>query len=39
MTRTQRIAYEGAMYHVTAGGNERWAIFRDDADRELTDKL
>ena len=39
MTRTQRIAYEGAVYHVTTRGNERRAIFRDDADRELTEKL
>ncbi len=34
MARAQRIEYEGAMYHVTARGNDRRAIFRDDADRE-----
>lgn len=34
MARLQRIEYEGAVYHVTARGNERRAIFRDDADRE-----
>ena len=27
-------SYEGAVYHVTARGNERREIFRDDADRE-----
>ncbi len=34
MARPERIEYEGAVYHVTARGNERWAIFHDDADRE-----
>ncbi|HSV99627.1 MAG TPA: transposase [Sedimentisphaerales bacterium] len=34
MARAQRIEYEGAVYHVTARGNERRAIFHDDADRE-----
>lgn len=34
MARPQRIEYEGAVYHVTARGNERRAIFHDDADRE-----
>jgi putative transposase len=34
MARPQRIEYEGAVYHVTARGNERRAIFTDDADRE-----
>jgi putative transposase len=34
MPRPQRIEYEGAVYHVTARGNERRAIFADDADRE-----
>jgi REP element-mobilizing transposase RayT len=34
MARPQRIEYEGALYHVTARGNERRAIFLDDADRE-----
>ena len=34
MTRPQRIGHEGAVYHVTARGNERRAIFRTDEDRE-----
>jgi putative transposase len=34
MARAQRIEYEGALYHVTARGNDRRAIFQDDADRE-----
>lgn len=34
MARAQRIEYAGAVYHVTARGNERRDIFRDDADRE-----
>lgn len=34
MARSQRIEYEGAVYHVTARGNERRAIFLDDRDRE-----
>jgi len=34
MARAQRIEYEGALYHVTARGNEQRAIFLDDADRE-----
>ena len=34
MARPQRIEYEGAVYHVTARGNERRAIFRDDANHE-----
>jgi len=33
MTRPIRIEYAGAWYHVTCRGNERRAIFRDDADR------
>jgi putative transposase len=33
MARPQRIEYEGAVYHVTTRGNERRAIFLDDADR------
>ena len=33
MARPQRIEYEGALYHVTARGNERRAIFLDDGDR------
>ncbi len=35
MARPIRIEYEDAVYHVTARGNERRAIFRDDSDREL----
>ncbi len=34
MARPRRIEYEGAVYHVTARGNERRAIFAADADRE-----
>ena len=34
MARLQRIEYEGAVYHVTARGNERRALFGDDGDRE-----
>lgn len=34
MARPLRIEYEGALYHVAVRGNERQAIFRDDADRE-----
>jgi putative transposase len=34
MPRPRRIEYEGAVYHVTARGNERRTIFEDDADRE-----
>lgn len=33
MARPQRIEYAGAVYHGTARGNERRAIFLDDADR------
>jgi putative transposase len=33
MARPQRIEYEGAVYHVTARGNERRPIFLDDDDR------
>jgi putative transposase len=33
MARPQRIVYEGAVYHVTARGNERRTIFQDAADR------
>ena len=35
MARPLRIEYDGALYHVTSRGNERKAIFRDDADRQL----
>lgn len=34
MARPQRIEYEGAVYRVTARGNERRALFGDDGDRE-----
>jgi REP element-mobilizing transposase RayT len=34
MARPLRVLYPGALYHVTARGNERKAIFRTDADRE-----
>ena len=33
MARPLRIEYPGGWYHVTARGNERRAIFRDDRDR------
>ena len=32
MARPIRIEYAGAVYHVTARGNERKAVFRDDQD-------
>ena len=35
MARPIRVEYEDAVYHVTARGNERRAIFRGDPDREL----
>lgn len=34
MSRPLRVEYSGALHHVTARGNERRAIFRDDVDRE-----
>ncbi len=34
MARPVRVEFSGAVYHVTARGNERRAIFRDDKDRE-----
>lgn len=34
MARRPRIEVPGGLYHVLARGNERKAIFRDDADRE-----
>jgi putative transposase len=34
MARPLRIEYSGALYHVTARGNARQAIFLDDADRQ-----
>ena len=33
MTRPLRLEFPGALYHVTARGNRRNAIYRDDADR------
>jgi REP element-mobilizing transposase RayT len=33
MARPLRVEFAGALYHVTARGNERRAIFRDDDDR------
>ena len=33
MARKPRVQFEGAYYHVTARGNQRQAIFRDDRDR------
>jgi REP element-mobilizing transposase RayT len=33
MTRPLRLAFAGGLYHVTARGNERKAIVRDDTDR------
>ncbi len=33
MARPLRIQYPGAVYHVTARGNERKSIVRDDQDR------
>ena len=32
MTTTQRVWYEGVAYHITARGNHRNDIFRDDED-------
>ncbi|OGP61401.1 MAG: hypothetical protein A2V67_01895 [Deltaproteobacteria bacterium RBG_13_61_14] len=34
MSRPWRIQFPGAIYHVTARGNDRQAIFRNNADRE-----
>ena len=34
MARPIRVEYTNAVYHVTARGNERKAIYRDDADRQ-----
>lgn len=34
MARPIRIEYPGAVYHVICLGNNRQAIFRDDADRK-----
>jgi REP element-mobilizing transposase RayT len=35
MARPLRIEYPGAVYHITARGNARADIYRDDADREI----
>ncbi|MBC8163722.1 MAG: transposase, partial [Roseiflexaceae bacterium] len=35
MARPLRIEFPGAIYHLTARGNARAAIYHDDADREL----
>jgi REP element-mobilizing transposase RayT len=35
MARPLRIEYDGAVYHVTARGNERKAIYKDDEDRRV----
>lgn len=34
MSRPLRLEYPGAVWHVTARGNDRRDVFRDDADRE-----
>src|SRR5438128_2583905 len=34
MARPLRLEFEGAIYHLTARGNRREAIFLDDSDRE-----
>ena len=34
MARPIRVEYEGAVYHVTARGNERRRIYRSDRDRQ-----
>jgi len=35
MARPPRIEFAGALYHITARGNAREAIFRDEDDRGL----
>lgn len=35
MARPLRIEYDGALYHITARGNERKPIFRDEEDRKI----
>jgi putative transposase len=35
MARPIRVEFEGALYHVTARGNERREIFRSDSDRTM----
>jgi putative transposase len=39
MTRPLRIQYEGAFYHITARGNEKKDIFKNDADRNKFIKI
>lgn len=40
MARPPRLEFPGALFHVTARGNERHALFRDDADRrEYLDRI
>ena len=39
MTRTPRVEYPGALYHVTARGVQRGAIFLDDSDRRQLVRL
>src|SRR3990172_3795533 len=34
MARPLRLQYPGALYHITARGNERKPVFRSDEDRE-----
>jgi len=35
MARPLRIEYDGALYHITARGNERKSIYKDDEDRAV----
>lgn len=35
MARPLRLEFPGAVYHLTARGNERREVFRDDDDRHL----
>jgi len=35
MVRPIRVQFEGGVYHVTARGNERRRIYRDDEDRKV----
>jgi putative transposase len=35
MSRPLRLEFAGALYHVTARGNAREDIFRDDGDRTM----
>ena len=35
MARPIRVEFAGAVYHITARGNERRSIYRDDQDRRL----